>query len=185
MHIDELIHKKSGEQVVFFLRRHIIVFIGGMLLIIFMMFIPFGAYWLINANWPQLLNDTLIGPIMKLVASAYYFWVWLFLFSNFIDYYLDAWIVTNDRILNVEQSGLFNRTVSELDLINIQDVTSEVHGVLPFLFGYGDVFVQTAAEKSRFVFEQVPQPEEIRKRLLMLVEEEQKNLRSVNRRAEE
>jgi uncharacterized membrane protein YdbT with pleckstrin-like domain len=176
MRIEELIHKKSGEKVVFFLRRHIIIFLGTMLMIIFMMLIPIGAYLLINVSWPQLLSGTLTGPLLKLIASAYYFWVWLFLFSNFIDYYLDAWVITNDRILNIEQAGLFNRTVSELDLLNIQDITSEVRGVLPFLFGYGNVFVQTAAEQGRFVFEQIPKPEEVRKRLLILVEEERRSM---------
>ncbi len=185
MEIDELIHKKPDEKVIFFLRRHAIVLIGTLLLIAFMMLIPLGALIMIKLNWPELLTHELIGPSLKLLASAYYLWAWLFMFSNFVDYYLDAWVVTNDRILNIEQEGLFKRTVSELDLLNIQDITSEVHGVLPFFFGYGDVQIQTAAEQGRFVFEQVPGPEEIRKRLLVLVEEEQKKIRSVNRKAEE
>ncbi|MFH1047938.1 MAG: PH domain-containing protein [Patescibacteria group bacterium] len=184
MDMYELIHKKPDEIIVFFMRRHVIILIGSVLLILFMMLIPIAAYILLQSNWPQLLTHELIGPSLKLLASAYYFWSWLFLFSNFVDYYLDAWVITNDRIMNIEQSGLFNRTVSELDLLNIQDITSEVHGILPFFFGYGNVYVQTAAEKSRFVFEQIPKPEEVRKRLLILVEEEQKKVRSVNRMAE-
>jgi len=174
MNIDEFIHKKQDEKVIFHLRRHAIVFIGGALLILFMMLIPVGAWFLISTNWPQLLAGELMGPVLKLTASAYYLWVWLFLFSNFVDYYLDVWVITSDRVLNIEQAGLFNRTVSELDLQNIQDITSEVKGVLPFFFGYGNVFVQTAAEKGRFAMEQIPKPDEVRKRLLVLVEEERK-----------
>ncbi|MEA3249147.1 MAG: PH domain-containing protein [Patescibacteria group bacterium] len=185
MHIDELIHKKPEEKVIFYLRRHIIVFIGGMLLISLMAIIPIGAYFGVMKYYPQLFQRELIGPAIMLAASAYYFWVLLFFFANFVDYYLDAWVVTNDRILNIEQKGLFNRTVSELDLLNIQDITSEIHGVFPFFFGYGNVQIQTAAEQGRFVFEQIPKPEEVRKRLLTLVEEEQKKIRSVNRKAEE
>jgi hypothetical protein len=185
MDVNELIHKKPDEKVIFFLRRHVIILAGTFALILFMMLIPLGALLLIQYNWPELLAHDLIGPALKLVASAYYLWAWLFMFSNFVDYYLDAWVVTNDRILNIEQEGLFKRTVSELDLLNIQDITSEVHGILPFFFGYGDVQIQTAAEQGRFVFEQVPKPEEVRKRLLVLVSEEQKKIRSVNRMAEE
>ncbi len=185
MLIDELIHKKADEKVVFYLRRHPIIFIGSMLMILLMAVIPVGGYFAVMRYYPQLWDRELLGPLTILTASAYYFWVWLFFFSNFVDYYLDAWIVTNDRILNIEQNGLFNRTVSELDLINIQDITSEIHGVFPFFFGYGNVQIQTAAEQGRFVFEQIPKPEEVRKRLLTLVEEEQKEMRSVNRKAEE
>jgi hypothetical protein len=174
MNVDELIHKKPDEKVIFHLRRHVIIFLGGALLIVLLMLIPVGAWYLISINWPQLLTAELMGPLLKLVASAYLLWIWLFLFSNFVDYYLDVWVITSDRVLNIEQAGLFNRTVSELDLQNIQDITSEVKGILPFFFGYGNVYVQTAAEKGRFIFEQIPKPEEVRKRLLLLVEEERK-----------
>lgn len=174
MRIEELIHEKPDEKVIFYLRRHVIIFIGGMLLIALMAVIPLAALYGALTYYPQVFERELIGPALKLAASAYYLWVWLFFFSNFVDYYLDAWVVTNDRILNVEQKGLFNRVVSELDMSKIQDVTSEVKGVLPFVFGYGNVFIQTAAEKERFVFEQIPKPEEVRKRLLLLVEEDRK-----------
>lgn len=174
MNMDTLVHVKPDEKIIFALRRHAIVIIGTILLIILLGLIPFGAWFLLAANWPAVLTGTITGPTLKLLASAYYLWIWLFLFSNFVDYYLDIWIVTDDRVLNIEQQGLFNRTVSELDLANIQDVTSEVRGILPYVFGYGDVYIQTAAEQSRFIFEQIPQPDEIRKRLLVLVEEDKK-----------
>ena len=100
--------------------------------------------------------------------------IWFFFFPQFVDYYLDAWVITNDRIVNVEQQGLFARTVSELDLYKIQDVTSEVRGLIPTLFNYGNVHVQTAGTQERFVFEQVPNPHEIRKRIMVLVDEDRK-----------
>ncbi|MFC1639080.1 PH domain-containing protein [Patescibacteria group bacterium] len=174
MHVDELIHRKPDETVVFFLRRHWIILLGAELMIAFMMLIPIGAWIVMSLYWPELLAGPLTGPVVRLLISAYCLFVWLFGFANFVDFYLDAWIVTNDRILNVEQDGLFDRTVSELDLAKVQDVTSEVKGVLPFAFGYGTVYVQTAGEKERFIFEQVPKPEEVRKRLLILVDEDRR-----------
>ena len=53
-----------------------------------------------------------------------------FAFIEFTDYYLDTWIVTTERIISIEQKGLFERTASELDLISVQDATAEVHGFL-------------------------------------------------------
>ncbi|MFH2063082.1 MAG: PH domain-containing protein [bacterium] len=178
MNIEELIHQKPNEKVIFYLRRHPIVFIGGMLFIVAMMLVPIGAWALIEYNWPELLTGELSRPSLVLLGSAYYLWSWMFLFAHFVDYYLDAWVITSDRILNIEQEGLFNRTVSELDLSNVQDVTSEVRGILAFFFGYGDVYIQTAAERERFIFEQVYGPDEIRKRLLILVAEDRKRQNS-------
>ena len=40
------------------------------------------------------------------------------------------WIITNDRILDIEQHGLFARTVSELRLHRVQDVTAEIKALI-------------------------------------------------------
>jgi hypothetical protein len=93
---------------------------------------------------------------------------WLILFVVWIDYYLDVWIVTTKRIVNIEQVGLFNRQISELEHSKIQDVTSEVKGFLPTFFQYGYVYVQTAAEKARFTFKQIPDPVWVRNIIMQL-----------------
>lgn len=172
--IEDLIHMKPGEKVIYSLRRHPIIFIGDVLLILVLVTAPLGIYFVIGSMWPELLTGPVSEPVLVLTASAYYFLVWLFFLMNFVDYYLDLWIVTNDRVLNVEQHGLFSRTIAELDLANVQDVTSEVKGVIAFVFGYGNVYIQTAAEKERFVFEQVHDPEEIRKNMLEIVSADRK-----------
>ena len=174
MNLDHLINRKPDEKVIFYTRRHVVVFVGELLLISVLALIPLLGYYLIGAAWPALLTSSVSRPILVLMLSAYYLNLWLFFLSNFVDYYLDAWIVTDDRILNVEQHGLFSRTISELDLVKIQDVTSEVKGFFPYLFNFGDVFIQTAGETRRFQFEQVPRPHEIRKHILGLVEEDRK-----------
>jgi len=174
MKLDHLIKRKPGEKVVFFLRRHLVIFIAEILLIILLIIVPIGGNWLVNGLWPGLLTGPHSRPVLVLLLSAYYLMIWVFFLSYFIDYYLDGWVVTDDRILSVEQHGLFSRTVSELDLAKIQDVTSEVKGFVAFLFNYGYVYVQTAGEVNRFVFEQVPKPHEVRKQLLSLIEADRK-----------
>lgn len=168
--IDDVIHRKHDEKVVFFLRRHPIVFVVDVLMQILLVAIPFGIWFVLAKMWPWFLTGPVMGPLLTLLAGGYYLMIWLFFLMNFTDYYLDAWIVTDDRILNIEQKSLFSRTISELDLSKIQDVTSEVKGVIAFVFGYGNVYIQTAGERERFVFEQIRRPEEIRKNMLELVE---------------
>lgn len=90
-------------------------------------------------------------------------------------YYVNMQIVTNMRIVDVDQISLFSRTVSELNIKNLQDVTSESQGLFATLFGFGTVYIQTAGVQSRFEFEQVPHPEEIKKLLLDLYEKETTN----------
>ncbi len=172
--IDDVIHRKPDERVLFFLRRHPIVFVMDILLQVVLVVLPAGIWFVLARILPSLLAGPVMGPLLILLASGYYLMIWLFFLVNFADYYLDAWIVTDDRILNIEQKSLFSRTISELDLSKIQDVTSEVKGFFAFIFGYGNVYIQTAAERERFVFEQVRRPEEIRKNMLALVEKDRK-----------
>ena len=104
------------------------------------------------------------GPLFVVIAfatSLFYLNAWLMYFHEFIDYRLDVWILTDQRIINIEQEGLFSRTISELNIARVQDVTSEVQGHLQTLLDYGNVYVQTAGEQQRFIFENVPHPEEI------------------------
>ena len=98
--------------------------------------------------------------------------IWNFFFILWLDFYLDAWIVTNERIINIEQRGFFTRKISELKLTKIQDVTSEIIGVIPTLFNYGNIYVQTAGEKERFIFYQIPNPNYVKNVIVELQEKE-------------
>lgn len=168
-----LIRERPDEKTIFFLRRHPIVFFGEMLYVVALAAVPVGVGLMLDNVWPGLFAGPMTLPALILFASAYYLFIWLFFLGSFVDYYLDTWVLTTERILNVEQHGLFARTVSELDLASVQDVTSEVRGLLPSLLRYGNVYIQTAGEKERFAFEQVSRPHEVRKRVLELVEADQ------------
>ena len=100
--------------------------------------------------------------------------IWNFFFILWLDYYLDAWIVTTERIINIEQRGFFSRDISELKLTKIQDVTSEIIGVIPTLLNYGNIYVQTAGETERFTFYQIPNPNYVKNIIVELQEKEQK-----------
>jgi uncharacterized membrane protein YdbT with pleckstrin-like domain len=170
--------KKSYEKVIFLLRRHWIIFIGTTLFYVLLGLIPLGFYFFFLYNYPeplsQFLTNNKLFPIIIIAVSIYYLSIWLFYLTSFVNYYLDLWVVTNDRAMNIVQNGLFSRTVSELDLYKIQDATSEVKGFFPTIFNYGDVYVQTAGKVGRFVFEQVPNPNEVREKIIELMEDDRK-----------
>jgi len=100
--------------------------------------------------------------------------LWLYGFLIWVDYYLDVWIVTSQRVINIEQRGLFARHVSELKFTQLQDVSTEVEGFIPTLLNYGDIHAQTAAEETRFTFRHVPNPYRIKATLMELQQKAQK-----------
>lgn len=94
--------------------------------------------------------------------------LWILGFLIWIDYYFDVWIITNERIINIEQKGLFTRDISELRYESVQDVTSSVVGLIPTMLNFGDVSVQTAAKEERFLFRQVGDPFTIKDQIMAL-----------------
>jgi hypothetical protein len=118
---------------------------------------------------PGLFVDT-PGKIVQLLSQVYVLTLIVAAFLVWVLYYLNIQIVTNIRIVDIDQYSLFHRTISELHINQIEDVTSETKGVIATIFQFGYVFVQTAGTRERFEFDRVARPEEIEKLILELYE---------------
>lgn len=108
--------------------------------------------------------------IAYFLGNTVLLFIWFASFFIWIDYWFDVWIVTDKRIVNIEQKALFVREISELHLDRVQDVTAEVSGLIPSILNYGDVIVQTAGEQDYFRFRQVPDPNGIKDAIMKLIE---------------
>lgn len=159
--------KRDGEEIIVLVRRHWLILVFNL---IPMLFFLLGIIFLhLLGNQMNDFFQIYIDPNFRGVIESFLFMIfWLILFIIWVDYYLDVWIVTDQRIVNIEQLGLFRRRVSEMEHSRIQDVTSKVRGVFPTLFKYGYVYIQTAGTTERFVFKQVPRPVEIRNIIMQL-----------------
>ncbi len=162
--------KLPNEKIIKIIRRDGFILFKKLVLVAVLTGLPALVGLIMISLYPNLLNGEISYPVLALGASGYVLFIWLFLFFSFIDYYLDFWIITDERIIDVKQEGFFSRTVAELKLFQVQDVTSELQGFFEFVFKYGDVYVQTAGEVQRFTFRQVPNPEGIRDTIIKLVE---------------
>jgi membrane protein YdbS with pleckstrin-like domain len=174
MDVRSLIHQKSYERVSKVLRRHPITFIPQTVLFLVLLITPFLLYKLTQSNFPMLFENEIFFVLAVLISSIFYLSVYLFFFAQFIDFYLDVWIVTNDRIIDIEQFGLFSRQISELDLFRVQDITTTIKGVIPTFFQYGDVSIKTASQNLDIVFRQVGNPNTVRHEILNLAEVDRK-----------
>lgn len=168
MSIRQLFIQHPGEKVDFTLRRHPLTFVPAVFLFLVLAALPYAMKAIFLAEKPIEFPHELARLGAVLLVSMYYLGVWLLFFGQFIDYYLDIAIITNDRIIDIEQKGLFGRSISELDLTRVQDVHSEIKGIVATLFSFGNVTVQSAAEDKNFIFHQVPNPHRARQRILEL-----------------
>ncbi len=175
MTLGTFIHQKSYERIEYEIRKHpftlVPIFIGFLALAA----APFGLYFLLSSIAPAILDGQLTMPVLILLASFYYLSIGLFLYTYFVTFYLDLLIITNDRLLHIQQQNLFARTISEVDLNKVQDVTSEVHGFFPSLFNYGTLEIQTASATEKFIVMKIPHPETLRQVILDLAVEDAKH----------
>jgi uncharacterized membrane protein YdbT with pleckstrin-like domain len=163
--------KLPDEKVIKVLRRDFFILIKKILFFLLLLILPLIlAYLVATSIYPEILFGQVSYPLFALLISFFYLFIWVFFFFSFIDYYLDVWIITNERIFNIEQEGFFSRTISEQRLYRIQDVTSEVEGFFPTVFKYGNVYIQTAGAKERFFFHEIPNPDKVRDTVIKLAE---------------
>lgn len=149
--------KHAEETVIAVIHRHwfdmFSHFISGMLMGIVLL----GSLVILPALYPDIASGQ-HAAFFFFMENTFLLFLWVYLFLIWIDVYFDVWIITNERIVNIEQKGLFVRHISELRFSQVQDVTSEVEGIIPSILDYGEVFVQTAGEQTRFIFRNVPNP---------------------------
>lgn len=166
-----------GERIIFYLRRHWFIFAKEVVLYVLLLVLPLAAKiflpYLLPGLWAFISSGGLINALVKLGLSLYYLGVWLFFWNAWVDYYLDVWLVTNERVVSLEQNGLFNRSVAELRLSRVQDVAASAKGLFSTMLGFGEVRIETAGEQSElnFLFHQVPKPFKVSERILRLADD--------------
>jgi hypothetical protein len=69
-----------------------------------------------------------------------------------------VFIITDHRVVDVEQRGLFDRTYSEALYGDIEDVTFRVKGIVPTIFRYGTLRVKTAGNAADLEIRRVREP---------------------------
>ena len=75
-------------------------------------------------------------------------------------------ILTDRNITQILQSGLFSRKVSQLNIVNVEDVTSVQSGFISTFFNYGILRIETAGEQSNFEFTYCPNSGHVAKLIL-------------------
>ena len=88
--------------------------------------------------------------------------LWIMFFITWTNYYLDVILVTNKRVVDIEQLGLFSRDIAEIRLESIQDIKSEVLGFISSLFKMGNLHIQSAGQTKEILLRNMPEPEKIK-----------------------
>jgi hypothetical protein len=144
----EKISLEADEEVLMMVRKHWFVIVAELVAVGFVAALPFFAlagYALLGS--PLTAMGVTTGIDGSLVT--YLLAVWLFLcalsgFTIWTHYYLDLWVITDRRIISVDQIHFFNRNVASFRLERLQDIEFKVNGILATFLRYGTISAQTA-----------------------------------------
>lgn len=153
-------NQRDNEKVFIITRRHYIEFIKYFVIFIFLIIIPIVMFLTAIITTPGILVSigVLGRDFLVLFACSYYLLVITFFATSWVSYYYDMFIVTDTRIIEISQKGLFNRESYELLFEQIEDVTTRESGFLYTALEAGDVDIQTAGSQRNFEIYRIPKP---------------------------
>lgn len=152
---------KDGEEIIRIVKRYplayaVPLFVGTVLILVPFFFL----YPLLRAgSWGLLLWVVLLVAAILYAARQTYI------------YFFNILIVTNQRLIDVDQKGFFSRSVSEMTYEKIQDIRYHVKGPLQTLFHYGSIVIQSAGSESNIKIESIYHPEGVQEDIVKLQEE--------------
>lgn len=165
----EELELQPGEEIILAVRKHWLVFLGGLIPHVILGYLPIIGLQILKGleTLPGWTNVIVIeNPWVKFALGVWWLFIWLAIFSNFSRHYLDLWILTNKRIIDIDQVDFFHRQVSSLFLDRVQDVSTDISGFFETLLGFGTITVESAGVEKKFFMPDIENPKHIRDRIM-------------------
>ena len=164
-----MIKLEEGEEILYVARKHWFLFLGETAFLLLFALLPSGLLFIPATAFQQITSVLHVSnfgaPIFIFFWSLWLMLLWMLFALLWTNYYLDVWVITNHRIIDIEQVGLFNRHISSFRFNQIQDVTVKVSGLIATLVGFGTVEIHTASNDS-FKFKGVAAPNQLKERIM-------------------
>ena len=164
----------EDEEILFVFRRHIISMRKGF----YQLLIPFLVFSIPALVVPFIPYDRLPGwwqdPFNLLAISMVGFGIGLVLFLyQWMGWYFSVFIVTNMRLRQLTQNTIFGKSVIDLGLTKIQNISYNIDGFTADILGYGTIVVQTFV--GDLVLDKIHHPEDVYNKLQDAVHAAQKS----------
>ncbi len=152
-------HQEKNETVILFLRQHLITIVPTMAFGVLLIFAPMVLFPVLL----KMLSTTITIPVGYIIVGTIFWYTASFgvILAKFLHWFFNIFIVTNDRIIDIDFINLLYKDVAEAQLSRVQDISYNQKGIFGTMFNYGNVVIQTAGELPNFSFEIVPKPSEV------------------------
>lgn len=162
--------QESGEEVILFLRQHPIVIVPWLAMSLFALTIP--SVFILFPPFAAV-----PGTYQFIITVMWYLFVFGYALARFMGWFFNIYILTDERIVDIDFVNILYRKVSTAKIDDIQDVNVVASGAFQTFFNYGNISIQTAAEVPEFEFINIPKPDKVGTILNQMIDmEEQEEL---------
>lgn len=149
----------ADEQVVFEVRRHLVVLLRPAVVALVAVFLAGTIGWFTSPSEGSDRVDLVAGLIALFFAARFGWKTW--------HWYSDRFVVTDQRIFEV--SGVLTRRVASMPLTRVTDMTYR-RSLLGRILGYGDLIVESAGQDQALSrIEKLPRPDDFYRTITSLV----------------
>ena len=87
---------------------------------------------------------------------------------HFVDWYFDAWLLTNMGVIDVERNGFFDVSATRIEYHMMEGISYQINGILRTIFGYGDITIDKLGTKTSVILRDAANPKKLERRVLKL-----------------
>ncbi len=160
--------QEDKEEILLFMRAHPITNLSWIFVTFVFLITPGFLLPLIISSFN--IGISLPPGYFIVLPYLWYLAVVGYAFTNFLYWYFNVYIVTNQRIIDIDWLNLLYKKLSSTHLDKIQDVSYKQGGIMDSFFDFGNVFIQTAGTDPNFEFESVPHPDKVVREISQIVQ---------------
>jgi len=149
--------RRPNEQVVLVVKQHI-----WLLFPIFLVWLGLFVLTLTVIHFFLASRvSSIVVTVALLVGGLFTLYRW-YIWNN------GVFIVTSQRVIKVDQRGLFSRLISEAEIDRIQEISSDIAGPIQTMLNFGTVKIQTASTTGQVDLRNVPHPYDIQQEIVRI-----------------
>lgn len=152
--------QKEKETIILFLRSHFITNLSWIIFTAILACLPLIVTLFLPLFKIDFLSSPAAARFSTIYALFYYLIIFSYAFISFLHWFYNVFIVTTERIVDIDYSDIVVHNMSQTKLNHIEDVTYTQSGFIPSFFNYGNLFVQTAGTEENFEAFSIPRPAE-------------------------
>lgn len=160
--LEEVLQLKEKEDVRLVAKRHGMTLVPGLMISFLFIVAPFFFLF-------PLFSMGAVGAIgFMIIVLAGLILAW----RAFVVWDGDALVVTTSRLINIHQAGIFSRTVNEIPLSSILEISWSKRGPIGHLFNIGSIRVLAGQE---LIVSSISRPKELHALVMELSERAKRN----------